>query len=100
MPVFKGKMDLLKHWHPKSMQEIESYMRLWICYTILSLGSLLGITRQCLVMPSSDPRERIVYPIHKLLIDSYNPDSEQQTAQLRRLICTFVVCICIKLVFL
>ena len=24
-------------------------------------------------MQSSDPRDRIVYPIHKLMIDSYNP---------------------------
>ena len=39
----------------------------------MSLGSLFGITRQSLVMPSSDPRDRIVYPIHKLMIDSYIP---------------------------
>ena len=24
-------------------------------------------------MQNSDPRDRIVYPIHKLMIDSYNP---------------------------
>ena len=30
------------------------------------------ITRQSLVIPSSDPPDRIVYPIHKLMIDSYN----------------------------
>ena len=46
-------------------------MRLWICWTILSLGSLFGITQQSLVMPSSDPWDRTVYPIHKFMIDSY-----------------------------
>ena len=31
----------------------------------------LKIKMQSLMMPSSDPRDRIVYPIHKLMIDSY-----------------------------
>ena len=57
----KVKLNLLK----------ESNMRLWIGQTNLSLGSLFGITRQSLVMLSSDPQDRIVYPIHKLMIDYY-----------------------------
>ena len=55
------------------MQEKESNMRLWIGETNLTLGLLFGITRQSLVMPSNGPRDRIAYPIHKLMIDSYNP---------------------------
>ena len=40
-----------------------------------TLGPMLGITRQSLVMPSSDPRDKIVYPIHKLMLDSYKPSA-------------------------
>ena len=69
--VLKAKNGFIKALAPKSMQEKESNMRLRICYTILSLGSLFGITRQSLVMPNSDPREKIVYPIHKHMIDFY-----------------------------
>ena len=66
-------MDFMKVLAPKSMQEKETNMCLWICSTILSLWSLFGITWQSLVMQSSDPRGRIVYSIHKLMIDSYIP---------------------------
>ena len=70
--VIKGKNKFIKAVAPKSMQETESNM---VCGDVenLTLGTLFGIIRQSLVMPSSDPRDRIVYPIHRLMIDSYNP---------------------------
>ena len=62
----KVKMYLLKHWHPKVCKKKNP-----TCVYGYVSQSLFGITRQSLVMPSSDPRDRIVYPIHKLMIDSY-----------------------------
>ena len=53
------------------MQEKESNMRLSIELTNLSLETLFGITLQSLMIPSRDPWDRIVYPIHKLMIDSF-----------------------------
>ena len=63
---FKAKLTLFKRWHPK-----ESHISLRKVSTNLSLGSPYGITRRSLVMPNSDPRDRLVYPIHKLMINSY-----------------------------
>ena len=44
----KVNMDLLKRWHPK------------VC------------KKKSRVMPNSDPRDRIIYPIHKLMLDFDN----------------------------
>ena len=57
------------------MQEKDSNLCLWIGQPLVSLESLFGTTRQSLVMPSSDPRDIIVYRIHKLMIDSYSPEN-------------------------
>ena len=67
----KVKMDFLKRWHPK-------YTRKRTQHAFVdridnsALRSLFGITRQSLVMPRNDPRDRIFYPIYKLMIDSNN----------------------------
>ena len=45
----KGQIVFIKVLEPKSMQQKESNMRLWIGKTILPLG-------QSLVMPNSDPQ--------------------------------------------
>ena len=49
--------------------DTQSYVRKRIKHAFVDM--------QCLVMPSSDPKDRIVYPIQKLMIGSYNIDSEQ-----------------------
>ena len=69
--VFKGKNGFIKALAPKSMQEKKFNMRLWIRKIILSLWSLFGITRQSLAVTFGTLR--IVYPIHKLMIDTYFP---------------------------
>ena len=53
------------------MQEKESIISVRHGFTNLSLGSLLGITRQSLVMPNSDPWDRFVHPYLTLRSDSY-----------------------------
>ena len=63
----KVKLDLSKRWHPKYARKRIQHVSVERIYK-----SLFGITWQSLVMPSNDPRDRIVYPIHKLMIDSYN----------------------------
>ena len=57
---FKVKLNLFKRWHQKVCKKKKN-LRLWKGKTNLSLGSLFGITW-----------DRSVYPIHKLMIDSYS----------------------------
>ena len=67
---FKVKLNLFKRWHPKVYKEkIQHVFEERIDNTVI--WSLFGITQQSLAMPNSDPSDRIVYPIHKLMTDSY-----------------------------
>ena len=75
----KVKVDLVKRWHPKVCKKRNPT---YVC----------GYDRQfCPHDPprvtvwhhsASDPRDRIVYPIYKLMIDSYNLCRENKGADL------------------
>ena len=71
----KVKLELLKRRHTKRTKQGEEtsmpFSRFVDRIDKPSFGSMYSITRQSLVMPSSDPRSRIFYPIQKLMIDSY-----------------------------
>ena len=68
----KVKFDLLKRWHPKVCKKKNPT---WVCGYVrqfYTLGHCLAsLSRASCRQVSSDPRDRIVYPIHKLMIDSY-----------------------------
>ena len=63
---FKENMDLLKFWHPKVCIK-----RIQHAFVDRIDNSLPRVTNWHLVMPSSEPRERIVYLKNKLMIDSF-----------------------------